>query len=91
MALQVTNRKAAQALRGQGVRVTLDSSETINKLPLINDGDRCATVTSGVFGTIQRVDRYGNSFLVVPNTMAANFASTTPAGYLANGELINIV
>lgn len=63
--IQVTNRKASQALRGQAVLVTLDSTDQA-ELANFSEGMLCTHDQSGRTGTINRVDYYGTSFSVNP-------------------------
>ncbi len=88
--LQVTARKAQQALRGQAVRIYLNQSETVTDLPVIVVGDNVGVVTGGAQGKVISVDYYGTSFLAVPTSPAGNLASSDTLGFLKNGELINI-
>lgn len=89
-ALQVTVRKAQQALRGQGVRVYLNQSETVTDLPVIVVGDVAGVVNGGAQGRVISVDYKGTSFLAVPVSPAGNLASGDTPGFLKNGELVNI-
>ncbi len=88
MALVFINQKASQALRGEGVRVTLDSSATINYLSQVNKGDNCVVSGTNKKGTVYSVDYKGNSFLVKPNTDNDTFNST--GGYLAAGATVTV-
>lgn len=88
--LQVTVRKAQQALRGQGVRVYLNQTETATDLQVIAVGDVVGVVNGGAQGKVLSVDRFGTSFLAVPVSPAGNLASGDTPGYLKNGELVNI-
>jgi len=87
---QVTARKSQQALRGQCVRVYLNQSDTVTYLPLVQVGDLVGVVNGGNQGYVLSVDSFGTSFLVRPKSPAGNLASGNTAGYLNNGELINI-
>ncbi len=88
--LQVTARKAQQALKGQAVRVYLNQSETVTDLPNIVVGDVVGVVNGGNQGRVISVDSYGTSFLAVPVSPAGTLASGDTPGYLKNGELVNI-
>lgn len=88
--LQVTARKSQQALRGEGVRVFVNSTEQGTKLPFIVAGDKVGIVSTGYIGHVVSVDYFGNSFLCEPNTMDSTLESTSTPGYLNNGELVNI-
>lgn len=88
--LQVTARLSQQALRGQAVRVFVNSTEQGTKLPFIVAGDNVGIVSSGFQGKVLRVDYFGNSFLCKPKTMDSTLESTSTPGFLNNGELVNI-
>lgn len=86
MSQNYTNRKASQALRGQATLVTLDSTDAAN-LYLLAEGQLCFANTAGVYGTINRVDYYGNSFSVKPIQLNREFGTY---GYLAVNEIVNV-
>lgn len=88
MSLVFTNRKASQALRGQAVKVTLDSSATINYLSQVTKGQACVVSGTNKTGTVYRVDYKGNSFLVRPKDDNDTFNST--GGYLAVGATVTV-
>ena len=90
MAIQVTNRVAHQALRGQSVTVTLDSTEALNDLPLLSVGLQAGIVSTGYLGLISRIDEFGNTFDIKPLMPSDNLSSTSTPGFLAVSELINI-
>ena len=83
-----TNRTAAPALAGQGVVVTLDSTDSGLLLPLLNVGTR-ATVGQNI-GYVCRVDVKGNTFEVNPTTTRSYWESTSTPGQLAVGASITI-
>jgi hypothetical protein len=87
--ITVTNQKASQALFGQSVTVTLDSSDSL-QLAHIAVGDKIELDSSGNIGYICSIDLYGNSFKANPVDGASTLASTTPVGYLAEDEDIDI-
>jgi len=64
--LTITNQASAPASRYQSVRITVNTSELatdyLKNLPL---GTLCVTL-GGAIGFVGQVDRYGNSFEVVP-------------------------
>ena len=91
MAISVTNQRASQALNGQSVRVTLDSSDSLTYLSEISEGMPVQVQSSNVYGTVGKVDYYGNSFQVTPYMPTGNLASSSTPGYLADNETINIV
>lgn len=73
----VTNIKASQALRGQGVTVTVATSE----IPAMREFTVGEIVNTGsVLGTIYSVDYYGNSFKVIP--IQPNLTYSDTRGYL---------
>lgn len=69
----VTNRVTASALRGQGVKVTLNSSDTTTYLSTLQIGQFCEISSSSKTGTIYSVDYLGNSFIVTPISPATRF------------------
>lgn len=84
--LALTNTKAAQALAGQGVRVTLSWSEANTNIPLIERGMRC-TIDS-IEGYVSEVDKMGLSFKASPAMPSIAFASDP--GYLMASETVNV-
>lgn len=86
MSTQVTNRIASQALRGQGVKVTLDSTDAA-QLANFTQGLVCTHDQSGKTGTINRVDYDGNSFLVTPIQPDREFGIY---GYLAAAATVTV-
>lgn len=89
MAVTLSATIAAQSIAGQNVIVNLNSSDTINKLPLLTVGQTC-TISSGATGYIYSIDKYGSSFEIKPITPDKNFQSTSQPGYLAAGDTITI-
>lgn len=89
MSIQVTNRKASQALRGQSVLVTLNSTDAA-QLVNFSEGILCTNDGSGKIGTINRVDYFGNSFSVSPIQPNTDFSSVSPYGYLASGATVTV-
>lgn len=85
-----TNRIAASALRGQGAKVTLDSTETGTKLPSITIGQKATVGSSSKVGYVASVDYYGNSFVVNPRNPDLRFDSTA-SGYLSVDEVITLL
>lgn len=85
---QITNRKASQALAGQGVIVTLNAADA-GQLGNWEAGDLVTADTSGKTGTINRVDGEGNSFSVTPIQPDKSFDSGV-YGYLAVGQTVTI-
>lgn len=86
MSTQVTNRKASQALMGQAVLVTLDSTDAA-QLENFTERMLCTHDQSGKTGTINRVDYPGNSFSVSPIQPDREFGVY---GYLAVGATITV-
>lgn len=86
--LALTNTKAAQALSGEGVRVTLLWAEANINIPLIEPGMRCETGSPAVEGYVASVDKLGLSFLVNPAMPTVAFA--TDPGYLMDSETVNV-
>jgi hypothetical protein len=88
MATNFTNRKASQALDGQTVIVTLNSSDSAN-LGLVEEG-MLATHSNGKTGTVRRVDYEGHQFQVEPIQPNMNFSSVSTYGYLAVGDVVSV-
>lgn len=89
MPINATNIRASQALRGEGVQITLSAAESLSVLPTLTVGDKCTISSSSKIGYINRIDTYGKSFLVEPESPAKRFDSTTN-GILAVNELITV-
>jgi len=85
----VTNRVAAPALKGQGVKVTLDSTDTEDTLSGITAGDTVTADTSTKTGVVYSVDYEGNSFIVSP-LMDNDYFDDTTAGVLAVGDTLTV-
>lgn len=81
--IQVTNRVAAPALRGQAVRVYLDSTETVDDLPLIEVGQAAVIDGTSVPCKVRSVDTYGRSFVLEPIKYSTSLASTANTGIFA--------
>lgn len=86
-----TNRVASSALRGESVIVTLDSTETLSKLPNVTVGQQATLGSSSLVGYVESVDTYGNSFKIATKTPATNLASSSTPGVLAVDEVITLV
>lgn len=71
----VTNQIAAPALRGQGVKVTLNAADSANLATMVL-GTVCTASGSSNTGTIISIDKYGNSFEVSPISPATRFDGT---------------
>ena len=85
-----TNRFLANALRGQSVIVTVDSTEAVTKLPNITVGQQATIGSSSRVGYVESVDLYGMSYKVTPKTPNARFDSTA-LGFLSVSEVITLV
>ncbi len=85
----VTNRVASQALPGEGVKVTLDATDSA-KLATFTKGKQCESTTTSELGYINSIDVYGNSFTVAPVDGASKFSSTSPVGFLSSTEVITV-
>lgn len=81
MATTVTNQVAAPALRGQGVKVTLNTSDSANLATMVL-GTVCTASGSSNTGTIISIDKFGNSFEVAPISPATRFDGSV-SGILA--------
>ena len=86
MAIQVTNRKDSQSLKGTAVLVTLDSTDAA-ELENFSEGMLCTHDSTGKTGTINRVDYFGNSFSVNPIQPDRDFGIY---GYLASGQTVTV-
>jgi hypothetical protein len=86
----VTNIVAASALRGEGVVVTLGSSDTINTLPTLTKNQKCTNGNSKV-GYINFIDPLGRTFIVMPANPDQQFDSSATPGVLSASESITIV
>lgn len=89
MATVVTNTKAAPALRGQSVWVTLSAAESLSAIPLLEEGQECSSGSSSAVGYIDYIDTYGHSFRIKPTNMNTQFNSDETAT-LAVDETITI-
>lgn len=87
--INCTNRTAAPALRGQGVKVTLNGPESLSVLPVLSVGDSCTISSSSKTGLIHSIDEYGHSFIVTPTLPQNRFDSDT-SGVLKVNELITV-
>jgi hypothetical protein len=88
MAISVTNRTAASALRGEVVMITLDATDRA-KLSSLAIGQLCTAITSLKTGYISAIDLLGNSFQVKPTYPSSTFDNGT-LGEFAVGDGINI-
>ena len=85
-----TNRLASPALRGGSVLITLDSTETVTKLPSVTIGQKATVGSTSKTGYVSSVDYYGHSFEVTPGNPDLRFDSTA-TGYLSVSEVITLV
>lgn len=89
MATVFSNIKTFQASKGQTVQVTLDTSE-VALMDEINVGDPCQVDSSGNVGYVSRIDRMGHTIWVTPNMPIADMSSTSPIGYLEDGDPLTV-
>lgn len=82
---------ASQSLRGQDVRVFLNTGDQLNTLPSLTIGQICTNGSSTYTGKISSIDSKGNSFTITPLMPNGNFSSSSTPGFLAAGETITIV
>ena len=82
----LTNRIAQSALRGQGVRISVNQAEQAELL-LLTVG-QTVTAASTKTGTVYSIDTLGYSFLVVPTMPNGYFDSSATPGVLNTGEVI---
>jgi hypothetical protein len=75
--MSITNTVAAPALRGQGVKVTLDTDiqTTLDSLVI---GQVVTVDADGNTGTVYSIDSFGNSFMVIPIQPDKRFDGITP-------------
>lgn len=83
----VTNQKASQALRGEGVVVTLNTADSAN-LVNFSAGQQCSISGTSIYGVISRVDGYGHTFNVDPIAPNLTFSSPSAPGYLKASETV---
>ena len=86
MAIQVTNRKASQSLKGTAVLVTLDATDSA-QLENFLEGQLVTADATGRTGTINRVDYFGHSFSVNPIQPDKEFGIY---GYLAASATVTV-
>ncbi len=79
-----------QALKGQGVFVTLSGAESLSVMPLISAGNLCTVSGSNKTGTIVRVDTYGHGFLVAPIDQITRFDSNGTPGLLNSSIVVTV-
>lgn len=82
----LTNRVASSALRGQGVKVTVNQAEN-SELALLTVG-QTVTAASTKTGTVFSVDLEGYSFIVTPTMPNGYFDSSATPGVLNVSEVI---
>ena len=90
MSLQVTNQIASPALKGAAVVVSLNGTETVSKLPLIQVGYKATMGSTTNVGYVSSADIYGHSFEVSPANPDQRFESIEK-GYLSVNELVTII
>lgn len=88
--VSVTNRIAAPALRGQCVRVYLDTTETDDDLPLIEAGQSVTITSTLKVCRVRSVDTYGNSFQLEPISPADSLNSSSTPGIFAVSETMTV-
>lgn len=86
MAIQVTNRKASQSLKGTAVLVTLDATDSA-QLENFSEGQLVTADATGRTGNIHSVDYPGHSFLVSPIQPDKEFGIY---GYLAADATVTV-
>lgn len=89
MAVNITNTKASQALRGQAAIITLSGAQAISVFPLLQVGQSCLIESSNKTVFIESIDRLGISLKVSPRTMNDRADSNT-SGILKVNELITV-
>lgn len=89
MPITFTNQQFSQALRGQNVKVTLDSTDAA-QLANISIGDTCSINSGFNYGIVYSIDQFGNSFEMIPIQPDLNCAGNTFTGYLAQADTVAI-
>lgn len=89
MPINCTNTKASQAIKGEGVLISLSAAESLSVIPTLSVGDKCTISSNSKIGYISFIDTYGHSFIAIPESPAKRFDSTTN-GLLAVNELITV-
>lgn len=87
--INCTNQKAAIALEGQSVVVTLSAAESLSVLPVLAEGQAVTNNSNSAKGIIASVDAYGHSFKVKPVQPNTQF-NTGTTGKLAEAELLTV-
>lgn len=90
MSTNYNNRKAFQSLQGEAVLVTLDAADAAEMWRL-QEGQLATNQSSGKTGLVNKVNVYGNSFWVRPIKPNTTFESAGIYGYMANGEVVNVL
>jgi hypothetical protein len=85
MAEEFANQRAAQALKGEGVIVTVHQSK-LDELQNISTG-QLATITNGPTGLVHSVDYKGTTFNVSPIQPDKFFGVY---GFLAYGQVVTV-
>ncbi len=85
MSEQFTNQRAAQALKGEGVIVTVHPAD-LDNLQNIDKG-QLATITNGPTGLVHSVDYKGTTFNVSPIQPDRFFGVY---GFLAYGQVVTV-
>lgn len=83
----ITNQITSQALRGQDVIVTANTSSDIENISVGNPAEISG---QNVKGIVSFVDYYGRTFHVTPIQPNFSFSSTSIPGYLSNDEDIEV-
>ena len=86
----MTNRVAAPALRGQSVRVILDTTETTDDLPQLSEDLSAVIDGTSVACKVRSVDTYGRSFVLEPKLPTASLESTAGGGILAVSATVTV-
>ncbi len=87
--LQVTNQQRAHAIKGGAILITLNSAESISKLPLLTVGMKCVFSSSGNTGYIAFVDSKGHTFKIQPVSIDKILDGSTTSNVMS-GELITV-
>lgn len=83
----ITNQVTSQALRGEGVIVTMTTANAISYMSTLSVGQTCTVGATSKTGQIGFIDTYGLSFTVIPTQPNNSFDGNT-AGYLTTSDTV---
>lgn len=89
MSITTTNKIVSPALRGQAVKVHLETTD-IAKLATITVGMLATVSSSSKKGYVSRVDLFGTTYCVTPDEPDHLFDSSSTLGQLALNETVTL-